>query len=79
MFEETKENGDGTSTITQTWKCTECSTITHVTTYEYDSNGKLVTNTTQDYSGSGVLSSIYTENTPTLMISNSLYLKEMKI
>lgn len=61
MFEETKENGDGTSTITQTWKCTECSTITYVTIYEYDSNRKLVTHITQDYSGSGMLSSIYTE------------------
>ena len=61
MLEETKENGDGTSTITQTWKCTECSTITYVTIYEYDSNRKLVTHITQDYSGSGMLSSIYTE------------------
>lgn len=61
MLEETKENGDGTSTITQTWKCTECSTITYVTIYEYDSNRKLVTHIIQDYSGSGMLSSIYTE------------------
>ena len=78
ILEETKENGDGTSTITQTWKCTECSTITYVTIYEYDSNRKLVTHIIQDYSGSGMLSSIYTENTPTLMINNSLYLYELK-